>query len=207
MDGVDVAGEQLRLLTDAEVARRGEPEDVDGDARVPAVQLQRGGADEPRDRLRLRRVRPDRIPDRRHVAVGGKAHVVELNLAEAGVHGRHGDGEVVRPDPPVVGIEPAEPAARAPDAAVAIPQRQPRPTLRQNRILERDDSADQVEARRVHLPRRTPRVVVRLRRADAARERRGTVHEPDLAVLALHVELDRVQPRLPERDVLGQLAG
>ena len=50
------------------------------------------------------------------------------------------------------------------------------------------------------LARGRARVVVRLRRAGRARERRRAADEADLAVLVLDVELDRVQARAPERE-------
>jgi hypothetical protein len=51
------------------------------------------------------------------------------------------------------------------------------------------------------------RLVVAHRRSDLARERHGRGDEPDLAVLVLDVELDRVQTRAAELHVLLELPG
>ena len=90
-----------------------------------------------------------RVDDVVDVAVGGEAHVVELDLVEAGARGDLGDGDVVVPDPPVVRVRPAEAGVVTPDRAVAALDREVRARRRQQRILEDDDAADQVEALRV----------------------------------------------------------
>ena len=69
-----------------------------------------------------------------------------------------------------------------------------------------DEPPDQVDALGVELAGDLARLVVPHGRSDLARERHGRGREPDLAVLVLDVELDRVQPLLAQRDVLVELA-
>ena len=82
--------------------------------------------------------------------------------------------------------------------------RQVRTGRGQRRVLEDDDAADQVDARRASLPGDSRGLVVRLRRADLPRERARGHQEADLAVLVLDVELERGQAR--DREVLVELA-
>ena len=93
-----------------------------------------------------------------------------------------------------------------PDGAVRVLDRERGLALGEPRILEGDDAADQVDALAVDQLRRLARPVVRLRRADGARERDGRRDEADLAVLVLDVELDRVHPLVDELQVLRELA-
>ncbi len=177
------------------------------ETRTPSLCSFRGGVPhELRDVLRHRHVASHGVADRGDVAVGGEADVVELDLVEAGPRNGRRDRDVVVPDPAVVGIQPAEPAACVPDRAVGVLQRELRPALGDDGILEGDDPPDQVEAGRVHLPSGAPRVEVGLRRSRRTRERRRALDEADLAVLVLHVELDRVQAGAPQRHVLRELA-
>src|SRR5262249_45067689 len=76
----------------------------------------------------------------------------------------------------------------------------------QGRVLEDDDPPDQVEAGVVHCGRRLIGVVERSCRADCCSELRGAPYEAYLAVLVLHVQLERVQPVRAQGDVLVELA-
>ena len=145
-------------------------------------------------------------PDLGEVAVAREADVVELDLVEAELGRLDGDVDVVLPDPLVVGIRPAEAAVVQPGRAVCPPDRQGGIAGGQERILEGDDAADQVEASRVDLRHGLLGVVVPLGGADPPRERDGR-RKADVAVLVLDVELDRVQSVLLERDVLVELPG
>src|SRR5919106_1429328 len=127
------------------------------------------------------------------VAVGGEAHVVEHDLVEARLDRRLGDVQVVLPDALVVWIAPAEAGAGRPDAASGRVDREARPLLGEKRILEDDDSADQVEAALPDVAHHLARVVVVVRRADPLRQPDGRTPEGDLAGLVLDVELDRGQ--------------
>ena len=73
------------------------------------------------------------------------------------------------------------------------------------RILEDDDPADQVDALRVSQPCDLAGAVVGARGTDPRRERHRGRDEPDLAVLVLDVELDRVQA--VDADVLVEVKG
>ena len=138
-------------------------------------------------------------------AVAREADVVELDLVEAGAHRRLRDVEVVVPDPLVVGIRPPEAGVVDPNAASGRPDREVRPLLGQDRVLEADDTADEVDPLLVEARGYLLGVVVAHRRSDPPGERRSEGVESDFAVLVLDVELDRVQAE--RRGVLLELPG
>src|SRR5437762_11565528 len=109
------------------------------------------------------------VADLREVAVAREADVVELDLVEAELCRLLGDVDVVLPDALVVGVRPAETGAVEPPRAVGTPDRELGNAGRQGRILERDDSADEVEPGGMDLCDRALGVVVTLRRADLVR--------------------------------------
>src|SRR3954468_14874985 len=147
-----------------------------------------------------------RVADLREVAVAREAHVVELDLVEAELRRPAGDIDVVLPHTPVVRVRPAEAGAVHPPRAVCTADRQLGRARREDGILEGDDTSDQIEARGVDLGDDALSIVVGPRGADLLRQ--GNLdRETDLAVLVLHVELDRVEPRRLQRDVLVDLAG
>jgi hypothetical protein len=111
-----------------------------------------------------------------------------------------GDVDDVLPDPPVVGVDPREPAGSSPHRAVGALDRELRPRGGDDRVLEGDHAADQVQPRSVHAAGRLPRLVVQARRAARPRQRHAG-EEADPAVLVLDVELDRVQAEPLQRDV------
>jgi hypothetical protein len=147
-----------------------------------------------------------RVADLREVAVAREAHVVELDLVEAELRRLGGDVDVVLPDSFVVGVRPPEPGAVHPARAIRAADRQLGGARREDGILEGDHTPDQIEARGVDLRDDPLSVVVGPRGSDLLRER-NVDREPDLAVLVLDVELDRVEPRRFHRYVLVDLAG
>ena len=112
------AATRLRHLADPEVVGGREPEDVGRDAHAERVQRRRRVAQEPRDRRPLRLGPRVPVDDLRDVAVAREAHVVELDLVEAGLGGGDADPDRVAPDPPVVRVHPAEAAVVQPARAV-----------------------------------------------------------------------------------------
>ena len=76
-----------------------------------------------------------------------------------------------------------------------------------DRVLEGHDAPDQVEPGAVQPARHPARVVVRACSAVVPRDRRCAGHEGDVAALVLHVDFQRVEPAVLERDVLVELAG
>ncbi len=162
--------------------------------------------DECRHRVAL--LQPTAIPVDRgaDVAVGGEPHVVEHDLVEPATRSRFSDIDVVVPDPPVVRVRPAEARAVLPDGAVAAQDRELRTPVREDRVLEDDDAADEVQPATVNELRRVFRGVEVPRCSDLPGECRRTVGEPDLPVLVLDVQLDRRQPVSLEVDVLLELA-
>ena len=205
VDGVHVLRDPLRDLADAEVARRSEAEEVRRDAHAERLQPLGGVVDELGDHPAGRRRRLVRVDDRVDVAVGGEAHVVELDLVEAGAGGDLGDRDVVVPDALVVRVRPTEACVVVPDGAVRVLDCELGTAGREARVLEDDDAADQVDALCVNLAGGLARLVVRLCGADLARERHPRGDKADLAVLVLHVQLDRVQPVVDELEVLLEL--
>src|SRR5436190_17111966 len=161
----------------------------------------REGGNRPTHRLRMR----TRVADNREVAVAREAHVVELDLVEAGFRGGGGDVHVVAPDPAVVRVRPAEARVVQPEGAVAAMHRQLGPLRREHRILERDDAADQVDPVLMRQAHDLLRVVVRGGGSDLVRQRHARMVEADTPVLVLDVELDRVQAR--DDEVLLKLPG
>src|SRR5439155_25666562 len=107
-------------------------------------------------------------PDR---AVAREAHVVELDLVEAGARRSLGDPDDVLPDLLAVGVRPAEARVVDPDGTVAVLDREIRPGGGQHRVLVDHDPPDQVDAGRMRLAGRGSGRVVRLRGTDLARER------------------------------------
>ena len=145
VDRVDVLRDPLRELPDPEVARRREPEDVGRDTHAERLEPLRGVVDELGDHPGRRRRRLARVDDPLDVPVGREAHVVELDLVEAGARRHLGNRDVVVPDPPVIRVRPPEPGVVAPDGAARRLDREIRPALGKPRILEHHDSADQVD--------------------------------------------------------------
>jgi len=194
------------VLADAELVRRGEAEDVRRDADAERVQPRGGVAEEGRDGrvLRLRVVAGE--AHERDVAVRREAHVVELDLVEAGLRRGDGDVDVVAPGGARVRVEPGEAAARLPHAAVRMPDRELRVRDSRDRVLERDDAADQVDPGPVRLARGRAGVEVRPGGAVGARDPRRAADERDVAALVLQVDLDGVQAVALQREVLVELA-
>ena len=77
----------------------------------------------------------------------GKPHVVELDLVEAGSRRFDGDADVVVRHLAAVWIAPGESFAVAIDRAVPPPHREVRPCLREQGVLEDDDSRNRVDCR------------------------------------------------------------
>ena len=157
------------------------------------MQARRHEVDVAGDRPALRLADLRREPHASEVSVRGVAHVVELDLVEAGPRGGDRDREIVVPRAAVPRVDPAEAGARLPDGAVRRLHGEIGPRDREDGILEGHDAADQVDAVTVREPRDAPRVVVRPGRADRAGELRRAVDEADLPALVLDVELERVQ--------------
>jgi hypothetical protein len=206
IDRVEVRTELLRALPDSHVAGRAEAEDVCGDPHAEWLQLLAGVLGEARDHVGLRLLRLPGEDRSGEVPVGREADVVELNLVESRLRRRLAEGDVVVPDALVVRVRPAEARRRCPHAARGGPDRVAPGVRRQDRILEADDAPDQVDTRLVGLLRHLDGLVVVFRRPDLVRERDLRVAEPDLTVLVLDVELERVQPVLREREVVVDLA-
>ena len=80
-------------------------------------------------------------------AVRGEADVVEHDLVEPRTGGGDGDVDVVLPDAPVVRVRPAETGRVAPDASVRMADREVRSAAGEQRVLERHDAPDEVDAR------------------------------------------------------------
>ena len=183
------------------------PKTSSGDADAERLEPRAGVLEEQWDRPAHRlRVGP-RDSGSPEVTVAREADVVELDLVEAQLRGLHCDVDVVLPDPRSYGfVQPSPPL---------FSQREPS-DLRmasagaradKDRVLEGDDAADQVEAGL----RGSARPSVggcssACADADPARER-DVDGEPDLAVLVLDVELDRVQPVLLQREVSWSFPG
>src|SRR5262245_26031061 len=146
------------------------------------------------DRAVLRLVLLAWIDDRAEIAVAGEAHVVELDLVEAGLRCGRGDTDVVAPGAPVIRIEPREARGIVPRRSVRPLQRQVGPGGAQRWIGERDDAADEVDTGSVSRPNGRLRIVERSCGARLAGEaRQGGRGERDGAVLVLDVELERVE--------------
>jgi len=158
------------------------------------VQVRRHEVDVAGDRPGLRLADPRGEAHLRQVAVRGEAHVVELDLVEARPRRRRRDREVVLPGAAVAGVEPAQSGTGLPDRAVRCPDGEVGARDGEDRVLERDDAADQVDAVLVCEPRGPPGVVVRPGGADRARQLRSAADEPDLPALVLDVELEGVEP-------------
>jgi hypothetical protein len=157
------------------------------------VEPRRHEVDVARDRPRLGLAALRGEAHQRQIAVRGETHVIQLDLVEAGLRGRLGHREVVVPRAAVPRIEPAEAGARLPHGAARRLDREVGTRRREDRILERDDASDQVDAVPVGELNRVLRVVVGPGRADRPRQLRGAPHEADLAGLVLDVELERVE--------------
>src|SRR5579859_4615076 len=147
-----------------------------------------------------------RVADDRHVAVAREADVVELNLVEARLRRGYCKVDVVLPRGARVRVEPCEAAVRVPERAVGLVHRDLGMRGRGDRILERHDAADEIDAGFVHLGGDRARVVERPCGAVVDGDRRSALHERDLPRLVLHVELERVEPVTRERQVLREPA-
>src|SRR5437870_2137169 len=101
-------------------------------------------AQERRDRLAHRLRMPAWVAYHREVAVAREPDVVELDLVEPRLRGGDRHVDVVLPDGPRVGVEPAEATVGAPKRSVAAMDRELRMGHRGDRILEADDAADQI---------------------------------------------------------------
>src|SRR5438876_3614811 len=205
VDRVDEAGQPTWKLTDAEVAGRRQPEDVGRYARTEWMQPLRRVPEEERDGPAHRLRMSPGVADLRDVAVTREADVVELDLVEPRFGCSRADPDGVAPDATVVRVRRPEGGVVDPERAVGAADRERRLARRENRILERDDATDQVDARRVHLPSDEPRVVVALRGSNLPRERDACRGEADLAVLVLDVDLERVESLRLQRDELVEL--
>src|SRR5713101_3264534 len=147
------------------------------------------------------------VANDREVAVTREAHVVELDLVETCLRCGYRNVDVVFPGGSRIRVEPRETAVRTPERAVAFVNRELRVRDRRDRILEGDDTADQVDACPVRLRRGGFRVVVPASCAVLDGERGCALDERDVAVLVLHVDLDRVQAVALEREVLWNFPG
>src|SRR5919106_2659497 len=145
VDGVEVGGELPRPLANSHVARRREPEDIRGDPHAERLQALAGVLEEPHDGRGLGLLGLALVDGGREVAVGREADVVELDLVEARLCRSRGDVHVVLPDPLVVRVGPAEPAARQPDAAAAALNGHTGLPAGEVWVLEDDDAADEVD--------------------------------------------------------------
>ena len=114
IDRVHVTRDPARKLTDPEVPRRRQPEDVHGDPHSERLEASAGVFGEHRDRPAHGLRMLAGIADLREVAVAREADVVELDLVEAELRSLFGDVDVVLPDALVVGVRPAEAGAVEP---------------------------------------------------------------------------------------------
>ena len=204
VDRVEIGAHHARDLADAQVARGGRPKAA-AETLTPSGPAGARRSAGRRARPRLRELVRIAVDGRRDVTVGREADVVEKDLVEARSRCCGGEVDVVLPDPLVVRVRPGEPGTIAPDRPVAAPDRHVRPGRREDRILERHDAADEIDARLMREARRPARGVVIARRPDVPHERNTRRREPDLAVLLLDVELERGHAVVLEREVLLEL--
>ena len=99
-------------------------------------------------------------------------------------------------------VQPSPAASRHTEPSVRRIARSGR--AREHRVLEDDDASDHVNAASMRLPHGLARVVV-ARPHRSRRRGHGVSHEADLAVLVLHVELDRGQALALKLEVLLEL--
>ena len=163
--------------------------------------------DEVCDDTALGDARPARVDGVVEVAVGREPNVVEHDLVEAGIGSGLRNRRAVVPDAAVVGVDPAEPGRRRPDASVTALDGEVGTLAGEVRILEADDPADHVDALPMGERDERFRVVEEPRRADGVRQRHVRGREADLAALVLDVELDRVEAVALVADVLPELPG
>ena len=207
IDRVDDLADLGRVLADAEIARCREAEHVDRHAHAERMQPRCRVGEERSNRCLHRLWMRAGITDDREVTVAREAHIVELDLVEACVCSRHRDVDVVAPGGPGVRVEPGEAAVRPPERAVASVNRKPGMRGRRDRVLERDDTADQVDACFVRLGRDRLRVVVGAGGAVLDGNRGSPLDERDAAGFVFHVDLDGVQAGLLQGQVLPEAPG